>query len=221
VGIAAVLVIGVIVCALGGYAYFFGPNAAIGSVPNPGSGVNPPVVTSGVANPSGPATQEPSNSGGGAQNPTPRPASTTASQPSATPPIDDEQAIDQSVQSFDQQMRYILETGDTTQIASASADNALQGRLNAASILKEAGNCHWVYQQRGVTVTQIDRMTDRRAKVTANVDRDGTVWCDDGERPQYAFTGPYTAIYISEYRDNQWIVIDYCAYEQCPDEYKN
>ena len=150
--------------------------------------------------------------------PTEPPTSDATEKPptEASPPPDDE--IEQAVLAFDEGMRYILETGDTTRISSVAAGKALDDRLNAASILLAAGNCHWDYDHRGLYVEEIAYYSETRAWAMALVDRGGTVRCPDGERPQYAFEGPYNAIYIVEWLGGRWIVTDYCSYNDCPPE---
>jgi|GEM_PF-3883784 len=114
-----------------------------------------------------------------------------------------------AVIAFDRQMRIALETGNITGLSAVARQDALEDRLNAVNILRAAGNCHWVYNQRGLTVIEVTFTSPDRAEATASVDRDGRVFCDDGERSQYAFNGPYTATYVVEVIQDQWLVTDY------------
>ncbi len=117
--------------------------------------------------------------------------------------------VAQAVLDFDAQMRRALETGDITGLSAVARGDALQGRLDAVEILRAAGNCHWVYDQRGLEVQRVVFADDRSAAVEATVDRDGRVFCDDGERPEYAFEGPYYATYTVEWLDGRWLVTQY------------
>jgi hypothetical protein len=114
-----------------------------------------------------------------------------------------------AVVAFDRQMRIALETGNITGLSAVARRDALEDRLNAVNTLRAAGNCHWVYNQRGFTVTEVTFTSPERAEATASVDRDGRVFCDDGERPQYRFVGPYTALYVVEVIQEEWLVTDY------------
>ncbi len=118
-------------------------------------------------------------------------------------------AVQQAVVAFDEQMRRALETGDTTGLSSVASGDALQERLDAVDILTTAGNCHWVYDQRGITPGPPVFTSSTRAEVRAEVDRDGTVRCDDGPRHDYDFTGPYLADYVVELLGGTWKVTEY------------
>jgi hypothetical protein len=147
-------------------------------------------------------------------NPFVPPPTPTPSPTEPTPvPVDE---IETAVVDFDREMRYILETGDASRIAQEAAGKALTDRLDAIDILQRAGNCHWAYTQRGITVDEVDILEEGKALAEATVDRDGTVICDDGERPEYRFVGPNPALYIVEDLDGDWIVTDYCAVAFCP-----
>jgi hypothetical protein len=54
-----------------------------------------------------------------------------------------------------------------------------------------------------------DFTSSTRAEIRAEVDRDGTVRCDDGPRHQYDFTGPYAADYVVELLGGTWKVTEY------------
>lgn len=121
----------------------------------------------------------------------------------------DRAAVEQAVIAFDTQMRRALETGNITGLSSVARGVALQKRLDAVDLLERAGNCYWIYDQRGITVTEVTLVSETRAEATANVDRDGRVFCDNGERTEYAFEGPYTANYVIERFSEGWLVTDY------------
>ncbi len=192
-----------------------GPPSAGGeaatNTPRPGVPTVTPIAAGETALP--PTNVPPTTQNGGSE-PTPAP---TAYEATAT--LDQSDAtgqIEQAVLDFDREMRYVLETADTSRIASEAAGNALQDRLDAVDILTRAGNCVWDYDHRGIDLVDIRMVDSARAVVQARIDRDGTVVCPDGERPQYAFTGPYMAEYLVELRGGEWIVTDYCPSDQCP-----
>jgi tRNA A-37 threonylcarbamoyl transferase component Bud32 len=170
-------------------------------------------------------TVTPIAAGETAQPPTDAPPPTEDDSPEPTPAPTEVEAtvmpdqtadIEQAVLDFDREMRYVLETGDTSRIASEAAGQALQDRLDAADILNRAGDCHWDYDHRGIDFVNLTMVDSARAVVQASLDRDGTVICPDGERSQYAFTGPYMAEYLVELQNGEWIVTDYCPADQCP-----
>ena len=120
---------------------------------------------------------------------------------------------------YDREMRYLLETGDTSRIDAIAREDALNDRLNAADILDRAGGCVWDYDHRGLYTQDVSPFGEAKWKVLATVDRGGTVFCEDGERPEFAFPGPYDAIYIVQEIFGRLWVIDYCPVDDCPDEY--
>jgi hypothetical protein len=139
--------------------------------------------------------------------------------PEATAPRSDEEAIEQAVLDFDEGMRLLLEAGDDSLIYEVAAGEALQDRLYAADVLESAGGCHWDYDHQGLEVYSIEPWGSVEYRVLAEVDRSGTVMCPDGERPEYAFEGPYDALYIvSPHDERDWIVTNYCPYNDCPEE---
>jgi serine/threonine protein kinase len=203
---------------LGGFFLFASSrNPSAGGVatntPRPGVPTVTPIAAGETALPptdAAPPTDAPPTQDGGSE-PTPAP---TAYEATMIP--DQTDVIEQAVFDFDREMRYVLETADTSRIASEAAGNALQDRLDAVDILTRAGNCVWDYDHRGIDLVDISMVDSARAVVQANIDRDGTVICPDGERSQYAFTGPYMAEYLVELRGGEWIVTDYCPSDQCP-----
>ncbi len=141
--------------------------------------------------------------------------------PPPTPTPIPSEDIETAVTDFDREMRYLLESGDTSRIAEEAAGEALQDRLDAADILRRSGNCHWLYTHKGIRFDEVGIVEEGKALVEALVNRDGTVICDDGERDQYAFEGPYPALYVVEYLKNEWIVTDYCPVSDCPEDVLN
>jgi len=204
IGIVVVLLFVILMCGVGAYLYFGPPAPAQVDSPQQNAG-NPAVETEVVV-------------------PTLQPSDTPSSPPTpgGTQPSADQQAIKESVLAFDEQMRYLLQTGDTSTIGNVARGPARDDRISAAGILKEAGDCVWDYDHRGLEVLTIEALTPTKARVTARVDRDGTVRCKDGERPEYAFHGPYIALFISEYQDDRWWVTEYCAAgsKSCPPDLK-
>lgn len=184
-------------------------------------GPNGPLDLTGPATPAGALGQVdqivPTEAG---ENPTNVPEPSEAATQEPTVSLTTEQQVEEAVLAFDEAMRYLLETGDTTQISAVAAGSALESRLNAAQILEDAGGCHWDYDHRGLEVQQVTPYAEAAFRVVALVDRGGTVMCEDGERPEYAFEGPYLAIYVVERMANDYIVTEYCPFDSCPEELK-
>jgi serine/threonine protein kinase len=149
---------------------------------------------------------------------TDEPLAETTPMEEVPPSEDPSPLIEQAIRDFDREMRYILETGDRTRIESAARGKALEDRLNAADILETAGGCHWAYDHRGLEIINLGLIDDAHALAQALLDRDGTVFCGDVERSEYAFTGPYVGVYLVEQFDDGWYVIDYCPEPDCPPE---
>jgi hypothetical protein len=206
-GVLAMLTVLVLACGVAAYLYFGGPTGA--DFDQPEVGDNPTEVI--------PTAQ-----------PTDRPTPTEAPEPGQptdppqpTNPVQNHPAIEEVVIAFDEQMRYLLQTGDTSTIGTVARGNARDGRINAAQILEDAGNCHWDYDHRDFDILSVEELDDTEARVIARVDRGGTVVCDDGERPEYAFEGPYNALYIVEFIEEAWYVVEYCPYDDCSENLKN
>lgn len=135
------------------------------------------------------------------------PLATNTPRPTATPdPIDD---IHDAILEYDEEVRHLLETGDTSRIAQVASGQALSDRLEAADILRRAGNCVWDYNHKGITFLEVDYMGNAKAEVLALINRDGTVFCGPVERSEFAFRGPFEALFTVEYLNGRWIVTDY------------
>jgi serine/threonine protein kinase len=197
IGVLAMLLILILACGVAGFLYFGAPTAA--DVDSPvGEGDASPVVL-----PTNPPTERPEPTD------TPKPGEPTPVV-SATEPVEDLEAIEDSILAYDEQMRYLLETGDTSTIGDVARGNARDDRIAAIGKLK--AGCLWDYDHRGLDFLDFQALSQTRAKVTVNVDRGGEIVCESGEEwPQYAFTGPYTAIYVAEYVDDRWWVTEYCS----------
>ena len=147
---------------------------------------------------------------------TPLPAATEVTRPTptlevtATEPVLDEPAIVEAITVFSEEMRYLLETNDTSRIASVALRDALQDRLDAAA-LQEVNGCRWRYTETSRDVVQNVRIgptSSTRATVEADLYVDGTVFCNDVEQMQNRFEGPTTVIFTVAFSDGQWWVID-------------
>ncbi len=171
-------------------------------------------------------TDEPTGAPTDAPTEAPTPTETIAPTWTLAPDVDgddiDDEAIAQAVLDFDAGMRYVLETGDTSRIGEVASGKALEDRLAAANTLATApgGPCFWDYSHRGLEVKSIRRWDVSSFRVEAEVDRDGAVFCRDGERPEYAFEGPYMGVYIVAQHGDGWIVTGYCPAtdEDCLEE---
>ncbi len=119
-----------------------------------------------------------------------------------------DRAVQQAVVNFDREMRYALQTGDARNLSSVARNDALNERLDALNILIAAGNCYWVYNHRSLTIQAVTFTSETRAEVSAALDRDGRVLCEDGERTQYAYEGPKQARYVVELFEDGWLVTD-------------
>jgi|GEM_PF-3258499 len=119
--------------------------------------------------------------------------------------------VQNAVRNYDREVRHALETLDTTRLSSVSRGNALNDRLDAISILQQAGNCNWVYDHRSITIDQPTFQSTTQASVSAVIDRDGRVFCGSAEKPEFAFKGPYQAQYTVQFfsDDEKWLVTVY------------
>ncbi len=135
---------------------------------------------------------------------------TATEYPTSTPDLSSyEFEIEQAIVDFDREMRYLLENCDTSRIATEALGKALQDRYDAYDTVCVQAGCRWVYDHRGIEVVEIHWLGSDWVEVDAMVDRSGTVMCPDGERSEYAFPGPYQAIYVVELINDHWWVTDY------------
>jgi hypothetical protein len=211
-GLLAILLL----CGLGIYLYFGGPTPAeFDSPAGEGEAADEPAALP-TTRPtdSPPPTEEPGENDEEAETDEP---------PGPTPAVEDAAAIEGRVVAFDEAMRHALQTGDTSTLGGVARGAAYDDRIRALDILRQAGDCLWVYDHRGMDVFEIEAIDDTHAKVMANVDRGGEVVCaqPDKSYPEYAFSYVYTAVYVTEYADGQWYVTEYCPYNNCPDYLKD
>jgi hypothetical protein len=140
--------------------------------------------------------------------PTPPPPTPTAVLSSK-----EQEKVEDAVIAFEREMRFALETLTTSRLPRYATGDALEGRLNAVEVLKNAtvggGDCRWDYVYRGMEFVEFTVVSDYEVVVEAIVDRDGTVWCSEGEVAEYGFRGPNDALFTVEKIDGKWIVSDW------------
>lgn len=152
--------------------------------------------------------------GGGSGGPSPTPTPSPVG-PTSTPTLSDKdrEEIKDATIAFEREMRFALETLTTSRLPRYAAGEALEGRLNAVEVLKNAtiggGDCRWDYTYRGMEFVELTVVSPREVVVEAIVDRDGTVWCAEGELAEYGFRGPNSALFTVEKIDGKWIVSDW------------
>ncbi len=133
------------------------------------------------------------------------------------PTPDSKDAITDAVLFFDEEMRYLLGTNDTSRMDQAARGEALTDRYNAAATLRQAGinlgtdPCIWDYDHKGIDIEEIYFVNSGEAEVYATINRSGKVFCGGAEQSQYAFRGPCTALYVVKLFGDQWYVTDYEA----------
>jgi serine/threonine-protein kinase len=145
----------------------------------------------------------------------PQPSDTPRATDTATPNPED--AIIDAIMFFDEEMRYLLGTNDTSRMDQAARGEALSDRYDAAATLRQAGinlntdPCIWSYDHKGIDIEEIYFVNSGEAEVYATVDRSGKVFCGGVEQSQYSFRGPCTALYVVKLFGDQWYVTEYDA----------
>jgi serine/threonine-protein kinase len=139
------------------------------------------------------------------------PTATFTAVPTATPePSPDEEAVraavEEAVLAYDEEVRYLLQTLDDSRISEVAREQALEDRISAVEILTAAGNCTWRYDHRGIIIHEVTLVSRTEAEVIAEVDRDGTVFCGETERDEFAFTGPTRLYYELDLYSDGWYV---------------
>jgi tRNA A-37 threonylcarbamoyl transferase component Bud32 len=149
--------------------------------------------------------------------PTNPPPPSDTPRPSDTPTPNPEDDVIEAILFFDEEMRYLLGTNDTSRMDQAARGEALTDRYHAAEILRQAGDnfgtdpCIWVYDHKGIDIEEVYFINSVKAEVYALVKRSGTVFCGGIEQPEYAFRGPCTAVYTVELFGDKWYVTEYDA----------
>lgn len=226
--VAAVVGIGVLLCvglavvlAIVGGSKLFGPRAAQANTPTVRPTDIPAEETGPEVQPEEPAEPEvlviTATSKPGQPPPTdPPPPSDTPRSPDTPTPKPEDAVID-AILFFDEEMRYLLGTNDTSRMDQAARGEALSDRYDAAATLRQAGinlgtdPCIWSYDHKGIDIEEIYFVNSGEAEVYALIDRSGKVFCGGVEQSQYAFRGPCTALYIVKLFGDQWYVTDYDA----------